>query len=244
MSILNNALRLGCFTSSEIVALTKINKDGSFKTTALTYINKKNQERRLGRSLEKEVTAKPTSWGLALEPILFNLLGLEYAHQSQETVRHPHFDFLAGSVDGIKHDEGKTVLDYKCPWTLESFCTLVEPIVLGLEGIEAINWLRKNHDKGEDYYWQLVNNSIIHNTKYAELIVFVPYQSQLAEIKQSVDGDGKYYFINMALENELPYLPDGGYYKNISIIRFKVPAEDKNFLIQQVIKAGQLLIKV
>lgn len=243
MSILNNEIRIGNFTSSEIVEITKMDRSGkNFGKAAMTYINKKNMERRLGRPLTSESNAKPLLWGLALENICFQRLGMDYTLCSQDTIQHPRHSFWAGSADCIKHDEGKTLPDLKCPFTLESFCNMVQPLYDGLTGIDAMNWVRENHSDGEKFYWQLLSNSILHGTKYVELVIFMPYLSELEEVRQSVEGDPKYYWLYNAIEGELPFLPDGGFYKNVNIIRFQPPDEDKSFLFSQVLKASELLI--
>jgi len=244
MGITTNEIRVGSFTSSEIVALTKVNKKGDgFGGPALTYISEKNMERRLGRSLSDETNARPLTWGKLLESRAFNQLGLEYILSSTETDQHPEIEYWAGSKDGIKYDKGQTIADIKCPITLKSFCNLVDPIYEGLTGMDAMNKIRANHKDGEKYYWQLVSNAIITGSKYAELIVYVPYKSELPEIKMMCDGEPNAYWITMAGEDELPFLIDGGYYKNLNIIRFEVPAEDKEHLTALVKKAGEMLIK-
>jgi hypothetical protein len=238
-----NIVRVGNFNSSKIVALTKLTKDKkAFGEKAITFIAQKNYERRLGRSITTETTAKATNWGNLCESIAFDKLGLDYSISSQETDTHPSIDYWVGSKDGLKHDEGKTVIDIKCPITLESFCGLVQPIYDGLTGMDAMNKVRDNHKEGETYYWQLVSNAIINNCKYAELIVFVPYKSELEEIKLAADGQPNLYWVAMSSDSELPYILDVGYYKNINVIRFEVPQEDKDFLTEQILKAGKLLI--
>lgn len=255
-----NIYRVGNFTSSEIVALTKLAKDGkAFGVPALTYVEEVNMERRLQRSLTDESNARPLTWGKLLEKrVFYDLLGLEYSLNSLETIVHPTIAYWSGSPDGFKYDVGKTVTDIKCPITLKSFCQLVDPLYYGLEGIEAMNAIRdgfkdKNglvhaaHKDGEKFYWQLVSNAILTNSKFAELIPYVPYKSELDEIKlmsQSVEGEMliKHYWIAMALDGELPYLVDGGYYKNLNTIRFEVPVEDKQLLTDKVELAGKMLI--
>jgi len=247
--MINNKHRCGNFTSSEIVALTSEGKEkGTFGKPAITYIEETNMERRLGRSLTDETNAKPLTWGKLNEGRVFDLLGLEYILSSEETKLHPEHSFWAGSKDGIKLDECLTVIDIKCPITLKSFCQLVQPLYDGLSGMDAMNKIRESHKDGEKYYWQLVSNSILDNTRYAELIVYMPYESELPEIKmlaQDVKSDmlSKHYWIAMANDGELPFLKDGGYYKNINIIRFEVPKEDKDFLTEKVSAAGRMLIE-
>lgn len=253
----------GNFSSSGIVALTsvgtrpmtaeeiaehkKLNPKSQKKTTrdgfgagALTYIAEKNMERRLGRWLSNKQRSKETTWGNALEGVAFSRLGFEYELTSKTVLRHTEFDFWSGAPDGNKQD---TVIDLKCPFTLKSFCTLVDPLYNGLEGMDAMNAIRENHTDGEKYYWELVSNSILSWSEYAELIVFVPYKSELQEIKLQAHGDPDAGWIYYAEESELPYLIDGGYYKNMNIIRFQVPEEDKKLLRELVIMGGEKLIK-
>lgn len=251
--MIQNIKRIGNFTSSEIAALMTNGKvAGTFGKPALTYIEECNMERRLGRSVTEESTARPLMWGKLNEKRVFEMLGLEYTLCSQETLMHPEFDCWSGSPDGEKFDDGKTVIDFKCPITLKSFCQLVDP-VLNEKGeviykgltIEAV---RENHKDGEKYYWQLVSNAILTGAKYAELIIYVPYHRELQSIRDyaaNLDGDQRgYYWINGAADSELPYLIEGGQYKNVNIIRFEVPEVDKRALTGRVRVASQMLIKV
>lgn len=245
--ITKNIARIGNFTSSEIVALTATGKQAEgFGVPAITYINETNMERRLGRSLSDEVSSKPTTWGKLLEPRAFGLLGMEYILSSTETDVHPTIPYWAGSKDGIKFDEGGTVIDHKCPMTLKSFCQLVDPLYEGLSGMAAMNAVRSNHKDGDKFYWQLVSNACITDSRFAELIVYMPYESELPEIKimaANVDTDqlSKHYWIAMAGDCELPFIVDGGYYTNLNIIRFEVPQADKDLLTSLVQKAGKML---
>lgn len=243
--MINNSARIGNFTSSEIVALTAKARDKkSFGTAALTYIEETNMERRLCRSLTDEVNARPLTWGKLLEYHVFDQLGLEYQLISNETIVHPEINYWSGSPDGETED---SVSDIKCPLTLKSFCQLVQPIYDGLTGIDAMAAIRENHKDGEKFYWQLVSNAILLKKKFAELIVYMPYLSEIPAIKMlasAVDGDkaSKHYWIAMALDDELPFLIDGGYYKNLNIIRFEVPESDKKLLTDCVLEAGKMLI--
>jgi hypothetical protein len=245
--MINNVARIGNFTSSEIVALTAMNKAGTdFGKPALTYIEECNMERRLGRSLTDESNARPLTWGKLVEVRVFELLGLEYVLSSTETDMHPTIDCWAGSKDGIKQMP-KTIIDIKSPITLKSFCQLVDPIYDGFSGLDAMECIRNNHKDGEKYYWQLVSNSIINNSEFAELIVYMPYESELEEIKRMAanvhpDQLSKHYWIAMAQDGELPFIKDGGFYKNLNVINFQVPLSDKAILTQKVLKAKELLI--
>lgn len=236
--MINNSLRVGNFTSSEIAALMSNGKEkGSMGAPAKTYIAQTNMERRLGRSLNTEVSAKPTSWGKLVEDYVFPILGTDYRAMGSITMKHPDIDYWAGSPDAIKPGEdGKTVVDIKCPWTLQSFCTLAD--------CKTIDDVLDNHKEGEKYFYQLVSNAIITGAKFAELVIFCPYKSELMQIRSMCEGDTKYYWLFGSSDDDLPYLPDGGYYKNLNIIRFEVTNEDKKALTDRVLAAGALLEKV
>lgn len=251
--MITNKSRIGNFTSSEIAALMTSSKDGkSFGKPALTYIEETNMERRLGRSVTEESTARPLMWGKLNEKRVFEMLGLEYTLCSQETIVHPEIKCWSGSPDGEKFDEGKTVIDFKCPIALKSFCQLVDPVLNDkgevIHKALTIEAVRENHREGEKYYWQLVSNAILTGAKYAELIVYVPYQSELQNIRDyaaNLDGDQRgYYWLSGATDDELPYLIEGGQYKNINIIRFEIPEVDKRALTGRVRVASEKLIKV
>lgn len=270
--------RNGNFTSSEIVALLsmgsrdmtkeeldahKLSNPGSRKKTieswpgkaAITYINQCNLERRLGRSLDGELDAKPTNWGKFVEPLLFQLLDGDYTYNSQDTLTHPEYPYWKGTPDGFKIHENKTVVDAKCPFTLESFCKLVGPLYNGFEGMGAMNALREGytdktglfqppHADAEKYYWQIVSNACIDDCTHGELIVYCPYESELSVIQAAAveSGNPNAYFIANGSPKSLPYLKDDGFYQNINIISFEIPENDKILLTETVKKASKYLI--
>lgn len=242
-TITQNTLRIGRFTSSNIAALMSVAKDKiGFGKPALTYIAEKNMERRLGRSLSIESNAHALTWGRLVEKRAFDILGTEYKLCSADTLVHEDNSvapFWAGSPDLVKYDEGGTVVDIKCPITLKSFCQFAD--------CKTIEQIREEHPDGEDYYWQLVSNAILTKSKYAELIVYCPYKSELQEIRDmaaNYDGDQtKMFWIDRSADEDLPYLLDGGYYKNINTFRFEVPYQDILLLTEKVLAAGKLLVE-
>jgi hypothetical protein len=253
MGILKNELRNGNFTSSEIYKLMALDRSGKdFGSIAKTYIAETNYERMLANCIDNETNSKEMSWGNLLEPRVFELLGLEYVYSSQETSQHPLIDYWAGSTDGVRAVKDRAVFDIKAPFTKKSFCQLCAPIVLGYTGIKAVDAIRNGfthngftypaHPKGDAYYYQLVSNACIHNTNHVELIVYMPYQSELLDIKQLADGNPSCYWMNFASEDEIPYLVDGGMFKNLNKISFEVPQADKDLLTANVLKAGRMLI--
>lgn len=250
--------RNGNFTSSSIAELmtkTDINnilagkpvKDELSKD-ARTYIQKKNYERRLNRALVKEVNSRPVVWGQACEPRIFNIVDTSYQDTHKKTLTHPEFTFWKGTPDAIRHTDNKAVADFKCPFTMDSFCKLVDKLYDGLSGWEVMLWLIENHQSGQDYFWQLVSNAILTGCDYTELIVYAPFKSEIQEIQDSVMmmDDAKQYrfkWIAYADVDELPWIPDtGSIYNNVNKIEFAIPQEFKDALTSRVQLAGEYLI--
>lgn len=229
---MNQVKRLGRFTSSEIYNLTKKDRTGKkFGQAALTYIQEKNFERRLGRSLSEQVSARPLEWGKLVEERAFEVLGLEYSLVSNVTIEHPDMpDVWAGSPDGVKDG---VVMDIKCPSTLKSFCQFYD--------ITDKESLIDNHKSGEQYYWQLVSNAILTNVNKAELIIYCPYKSEL-DIIRGMAQEQLLKWIEYATDEQLPYLLDNGYYNHLKIITLDIPKEDKEYLTECVLKAKKLLL--
>lgn len=262
VSLLSNGSR--AMNEDELEQYKKDNPKGR-KTTiecfpggaSLTYINQCNMERRLGRSLDNDMEAKPTNWGKFVEPLLFMLLQEEYSYNSSETLVHPLYNYWVGTPDGFKKTLPKTVVDAKCPYTLTSFCQLVAPLYEGLEGINAMDALRNGftdkrgllqppHKDAEKYYWQIVSNACIDDCTHGELIVYCPYESELQAIIHAAveSGNPSAYFIANGTTKTLPCIPDGGFYNNINIISFEIPQSDKDLLTNRVKETGKYLISI
>ena len=107
---MDHSLRAGRFTSSKIAALMSNGKvKGTLGKPALTYIKEKYFEVKLGRRLDNETNARPTSWGNLVENIAFEQLSTDYNQVSQETIQHPAIENWSGSPDLVKYDDGLTV---------------------------------------------------------------------------------------------------------------------------------------
>lgn len=238
MSITENKNRIGCFTSSKIFNLMK---EGSKKGTPgkpfFTYIDEKKFEKKLKRSINTELSTRPMLWGSFLEGRVHDMLGMGYRHVFDETLQHPKYNYWSGSPDFI-NDADDVVCDSKCPQP-KAFCELVENCSKGIKAFK---------DNHEDYYWQLVSNALITGKNNIELIVYMPYESELEEIRNSVENADleepwKYRFITESLKCELAYLPDDSEYKNLNIFRFPLDKLDANLLTQRVLEASLILNK-
>lgn len=242
-SILKNVIRNGNFTSSKIHKLASNGKaKGAVGAPFNDYIKEKNMERLLGRSIETETDAYAFTWGKLIERRVFDILPIEYCLCSNETIEHRRIKCWVGSPDARKDN---LVGDVKGPITLKSFCQLVAPIYLGLEGMDGINHVRDNHNDGEKYFWQLVSNGCICEAELGELIVYAPYLSELPALRELARemNDPAYNWIIKATDDELPYLIDGGFYKNLNVVAFPLTDFDKNFLTERVELAEQSLVK-
>lgn len=242
MSILDNKSRNGNFTSSQIWKLTKLGRDGkSFGAPALTYIQEKKWERKLKRSLSTDVSTRSILWGKFLEARVHDLLPKSYQHINEETLVHPKYAFWLGSPDN-KEESSSTICDTKC-YQPKAFAEYVENLQKAKETGD-LSFFRDNHP---EEYWQLVSNAILSGSKNIEAIIYMPYESELAEIRQEAseldtDEPWKYRFIFECDKRELAYLPDDSEYQNLNRFRFELDPKDVEFLTQKVIQAARLLI--
>lgn len=241
MAITENINRIGNFSSSEVWKLTKLNKaSNDFGAPALTYIKEKHYERKLKRSINTDTSTRTIIWGRYLESIVFDKLPLTYTYTFDATISHPKYPFWVGSPD-LDNEKENTISDIKCPQP-KAFAELVENLTMAKE-LNDISIFKKEH---EDYYWQLVSNACIKGRDFIELIVYMPYLSDLQSIKDSVEHADleepwKYRFIQESLNRELPYLPNESEYKDLNIFRFELDKNDALFLEQQVIKGNDCL---
>lgn len=237
MSILENENRNGNFTSSNIWKLMELARDGeSFGKPAITYIQEKAWERKLKRSVETGGDSKETIWGKFLEPFVHDLLSTDYVHSNDETLTHPEIDYWKGSPDFI-NNKHSVVSDSKCPQP-KSFCKLVDSCNKGVSSFK---------DDFPEYYWQLVSNACITDSNYIEMIVYMPYERDLKEIRYAADNyDGldqyKYRFISELPWYNLACLPNDSGYKDLNMFRFEPVDGDKAKLKTKVIKANELLL--
>jgi hypothetical protein len=155
-----------------------------------------------------------------------------------ETIVHPTLSYWAGSPDGVTED---SVMDIKCPLTIKSWVSLTqgENIYGMVDGFTVQGREFSGNTYGDKYYWQLVSNAILTGKKFAELIVFMPYQEQLEAIRSEADFQG-INWIKYSTDDELPYV--GKQHKNITTIRFEVPQKDIDTLTEAVTEAGKMLI--
>jgi len=220
--MINNINRIAHVTSSNAWKL--------FQTPAKlkTYLKELGYEKKLGRGLGSETSAKPLTWGKTMEKRVFELLGLEYSLTSTDSIEHPTIEHWSGTPDGVTND---SVIDIKCPFTMKSFCELVEIIENGT--IETFK------SEKPEYYWQLVSNAVLTEKKFAELIVYCPFESELNDIRimcDNYDGADQYKlrFITESANEELPYILDNGTYKNLNILKFEVPQSDIDLLTKTI----------
>ena len=182
------------------------------------------------------------AWGNIMEMYVYSLLGAEYEISSKATVLHPIYsDLWSGSVDMLvkKYDVPYKVSEIKC-YQKKGFAKYVDCL---LE--KSLELFRDMYPKE---YWQIVSNACIHGVSVGEAIAFMPYKSQYEEIKEIVEGleDSdiwKYRFIVEKPIQELPFLPDDGFYDNINKFEFTIPPEDKVLLTKRIIAAGKILDK-
>jgi len=218
MSIIENKDRVGRFTSSQVYKLIPMgsikmtpeelvefkklnptskarNRPGGFSSLGLTYISEKKLERRMGRSLDTGGYSQPAAWGNFMEFVIFSLLGLEYTIESQTTVLHPdsHLSkFWGGSVDLTVPN--KKVAEIKC-YQPKNFGFYADCLME-----KDVDLFRKEFPAE---YWQIVSNSVIHNVDIGEAILYMPYESEMPEIKEMAENseEGDKWNIVLSLKN-------------------------------------------
>jgi len=240
--MIENQERIGRFTSSEIYKLIGggRGKEDYFSATGLTYIEEKNIERKLGKSIGKDPYSQDMAWGTFMENFVFNLLGTEYKICSKKTVAHPNYGkFWSGSSDMTDRHE-TLISEIKC-YQLKNFSLYTDCLLK-----QDVTLLKKDFPKE---YWQIVSNSEIHQVPFGEAVSYAPFESEMSEIRSwaenhDSDDQWKYRFIVEKSNAFLACIKDGGYYNNINKFRFEVPKEDKEFLIERVVKASEKLVNV
>jgi hypothetical protein len=167
-------------------------------------------------------------------------MSLAYDHD-EERLFHPVIPYWSGLPDWkVISDTSATVCDGKAPFSLEMFCDKIKALEAGVEVYK---------DEFPNDYWQHISNAIllrangIHITHFMA-IIYVPYLSELEKIRQFANtekDDAKsrvYAFVNWKEDGELPYLLEGGKYKNLNKFRFPINEDDVQFLTERVIIAG------
>jgi len=238
-TIRNSKVRIGNFTSSGMGKL--------FATPAKikTYIKELNFERKLGRSLTKEVSTRDIAWGHLCESFVFsNLLDESYTLTSSTSILHPTIKSWAGSPEGKK---GETVVYDIKAFQLKKFCEIIETF--------ETNDPEQLKEEFPSEFWQLVSNVILLSTEekpiiQAELIVYCPYQSELDALRKFADElddfelQKQLYWLAGASDEEMSYVIDGGNYSNINKFLFEVTEKDKKTLTDKILEYEKQLITV
>lgn len=243
MGDMNNSNRWGKFTSSNVYKLIKKGRGGAdFSAPGLTYIEEKKIEKRMQSCLDGGAHTQALAWGNFMEMVVYSILGVQYQISSKETSLHPKYgEFWSGSKDlfttNTETGVMESIAEIKCyqkkNFALYTDCLLKKDIELFKEEFPK-------------EYWQIVSNCCIEGVDIGEAITYMPYESEAEEIKQiAEDYDGadqwKYKFIRDLPITDLPFLKDGGYYKNINKFAFVAPQEDKDLLEERIILAKELL---
>lgn len=224
-------VRNGIFTSSQIYKLMGAPKPFQ------TYVQEKNWERKSGGAISVDVSSHPLSWGRVMEGYVYEKhIEFDYELSSQETTVHPS-GLWCGTKDILKPG---VVGDIKCPSSRGEFFKLSD-ILLS----KSISLFR---DEKPEYYWQLVSNSILENVPNAELIVWMPYESEYDDIIEYVEliddlqNQLDIQWVVHTPQERLPHIKEGFEYKNVVRFEFEVPFEDKISLKSNVEKASKLLL--
>lgn len=213
--------RTGTFSSSGAHKLMTSDRGGKgLGAPALKYIKQVRYEMKLGRSISNDFDAKETSWGTLVEKRSFRLLDTSYQYvANQGRLFHSTIKHYSGIPDFLKGLD--TVADSKCPFNLEKFCDKMEALA---------NYETFKKEFPEDFY-QLISNAVLLrdngiNIKFMEAINYVPYHSEIEEIRIYAEDVESMRWLKYTTNGGLPWLADGGHYKNLNVHRFEIKEDD------------------
>jgi len=239
--MIENKERIGNFTSSNIYKLCASLASGKPSSSFFTYIEEKIFERRMKRSLEMGAYGQSMAWGKFLEKRVNDNLPFGYQMLHKTTKVHPKFNYVSGSVDFLVPEV--KVAELKC-FEPKNFASYVSALMTG-----DLELIKKEHPKE---FWQMVNNSQIHKTPKMEAIVYMPYESEMEEIRELAENPEylseigmmpwEVRFIAEKPISHLAVLPNDSVFKNLNIFEFDVPLDDVIFLNKRIIEAGKLLL--
>jgi len=240
--MIENKERIGNFTSSNIYKLCASLKSGESSAAYYTYIKEKMFERKMNRSLEMGAYGQSMAWGKFLEKRVNDSLPFGYQMLHKTTKLHPKFNYVSGSVDFLV--PGVKIAELKC-FEPKNFASYVSVLLTG-----DTELIKKEHPKE---YWQMLNNSQIHKTPKMEAIVYMPYESEMDEIRELAENPEylsdigmmpwEVRFIAEKPISHLAVLPNDSAFKNLNIFEFDVPVDDVIFLNKRIIDAGKLLLR-
>lgn len=226
--MIKNSLRIGKFTSSDIVNLCKFGKDKKSPSVSFyTYILKKYKEHLLGKELETDKYSKDIAWGEFLE-MYYNMykLDLDMEYSASDTIVHSSL-LWCGTPDYFNK---KKVGDIKAP----NSSTYVDAYLFGQTIEEYVEYM----DMGEKYYWQLVSNACLLSVTECELTIYCPFQKELNDIRayepEGIDMHPRYTWISNYTDSELSHIPNDSIIPDEIKIVFSPKEEDVSLLYSRV----------
>lgn len=238
--MIDNKKRIGNFTSSQVYRLCATNKNGTISSAFYTYVEEKMYERKLDRSVEMGAYSQSMAWGNFLEKRVNDSLGMEYSLISKTTFTHPKYNYWTGSPDFIV--QGVKISELKCyePKNFVSYATAL--------AMKDTEFIKENHPKE---YWQIVSNAIINQLPKGEAILYMPYASEMEEIRELAENSDylnsigmqpwEVRFIVEKSNSQLAVLPDESELSNLNFFEFNIPQEDAEFLTKRVLMAEKIL---
>lgn len=235
--------RTGRFTSSKVHLLMKKGRGSAeFSAPALTYISEKRMEAKLGRSIDSFADSQPIRWGRIMEHFAMrHISSNDYSMTSNDYRVHDALPW-AGSADLVGENGNDSIGEIKS-YQLKNFAAYSDCLMS-----RDVERLKKEFPQE---YWQIVSNSILYNTALGEAISYMPYYEELEAISDELENTDflemknfeawKYRFIVESPMEELPYIEQGNYFRNITRFAFIVPNHDKAALVKRITDASELL---
>lgn len=226
MIITENQDRIAHYTSSQMFRLM------GTPSVQKTYIEEVKFEKQLGVSCKEEASSKSLNWGTIMQYYVaenYMPIGFDW-HDKTEV----HNDLIkwSGTPDIISEDGTG---DIKCFYR-KKFAQVANCILECLtKGVEV---LKKNEP---EIYWQITSNSAIMGKSKCMLVLFLPYESELEDVREyacnsQLPEEWKYRFIYESSKSELPHQSDNSIFPNVIQYEWDIVTEDVK-LIENKIKS-------
>ena len=235
MSITETSSRIAHYTSSQIYRLL-----GS-AAVQKTYIEEKKYESQLGVSCNEDAGSRASNWGTMMQYYVAEKYLPKGFKWHDKTEVHPTIKLWSGTADIISDDAAG---DVKCFYR-KKFAQVANCIV-ECEEIRKLSHfdrpeidyapLKKNHP---EIYWQITSNAAILNKSKGLLIIFLPYESELEDVKafaynSELPDEWKYRFIYESHKSALPYQSDDSVFSNVIYFEWDIDSEDVKLIESKI----------
>ena len=219
-------VRTALFSASQVYRLAKDGrKKGEPGATFYSYIREKVYELLIDDDLGSDEKAKYPEWGNEMEGFVAKTIMKDRKWHNKPEDRLFDLDLhLTGELDFSK---GAAVIELKSPFTKKSYLDLFFTLKAGT--------LKDTHP---EYYWQLVAQKFLFGAKYANLLIFMPHESQKKDVLEHLDGG---YFHGWGFD-KLPHFKND--IPNCYLEDVFISGDDLTHLVEKLKQAKELFLEL